>query len=57
MVKVKQKVSGGFRSLPGAAAFCRIRGYLSTMRTQGHNAWAVLTTVFTGLPTMPNLCA
>lgn len=57
MVKVKQKVSGGFRSLPGAAAFCRIRGYLSTMRKQGHNALAVLTTVFTGQPTMPKLCA
>ena len=57
MIKVKQKVSGGFRSLAGAEQFCRIRGYLSTMRKQGHNALAVLTSVFTGQPTQPQLTA
>lgn len=57
MVKVKQKVSGGFRSRSGAELFCRIRGYLSTMRKQEHNALAVLTSVFTGNPTMPRLTA
>ena len=55
MVKVRQKVSSGFRSWRGAEIFCRIRGYLSTMRKQGHNALAVLNSVFTGHPLMPRL--
>ena len=45
------------RSLAGAQIFCRIRGYLSTMRKQGHNALTVLTSVFDGKPTMPQLTA
>ena len=34
-LKVQQKVSSPFRSQAGAAAFCRIRGCLSTLCKQG----------------------
>lgn len=57
MVKVRQKVSGGFRSWTGAEVFCRIRGYLSTMRKQGHNALEVLASALAGCLIMPCLTA
>ncbi|SRR6266567_159616 len=55
MMKVKLKVSGCFRSEDGADAFCRIRGYISTMRKQGHNVLAILQSVCEGNPTRPLL--
>ncbi|HEX9412868.1 MAG TPA: IS66 family transposase [Ktedonobacterales bacterium] len=53
MLKVQQKVSGAFRSSDGAAAFACIRGYLSTLRKQGHALLAALETVFAGEPVAP----
>jgi transposase len=50
MVKVQQKISGTFRSAEGAAAFCAIRSYLSTMRKQGRSMLAAMTAVFEGSP-------
>ena len=55
MMKVKLKVSGCFRSEEGADAFCRIRGYISTMRKQGHNVHAILRSVTEGKPIRPIL--
>jgi transposase len=37
MIKVKQKISGGFRTEVFAKRFLTIRGFISTMRKQGQN--------------------
>jgi transposase len=42
MMKVKQKISGGFRTLPGAQTFATIRTFLSTMRKQGINLFQAI---------------
>ncbi|MBD3358139.1 MAG: hypothetical protein GF363_13350 [Chitinivibrionales bacterium] len=46
MTKVKQKISGCFRSYAGAQAFCRIRGYISTLRKHDLNTFEYLTKCF-----------
>jgi transposase len=51
--KVQQKVSGCFRSDPGAVAYARIRGYLATLRKQGRALLAALEAVFAGQPLAP----
>lgn len=53
MIKVQQKVSGSFRSQAGAAAFCRIRGYLSTLRKQGLHLLTALEATLRGHPVLP----
>jgi transposase len=42
MMKLRQKISGGFRSVEGAAEFAVIRSLLSTARKQGWNMLATL---------------
>ena len=55
MVKVQQKVSGAFRSLAGAEAFCAIRSYISTLRKQGRSLLPALEHVFAGSPLHPQI--
>jgi transposase len=54
MLKVQQKVSGCFRSLAGAHAFSRIRGYLSTLRKQGLPLLPALQATLAGHPLLPS---
>jgi len=55
MIKVKQKISGCFRTLAGAQVFARIRGYLSTCRKQGQDLWEACRRLALGQPFMPSV--
>jgi transposase len=54
MMKVKQKISGAFRTLQGAELFARLRSYLSTARKQGQPMLQVLTDALLGNPFIPH---
>ena len=50
MVKLKQKISGCFRTSQGAEVFCRIRSYISTVKKQGINVLDALEVALNGQP-------
>lgn len=50
MMKVQQKISGTFRNVIGARAFCRMRGFISTCRKQNFNVLDALECVLLDKP-------
>ena len=57
MVKVKQKVSGCFRTSEGAERFARIRGYISAARKNSKNIFEAIREAFRGDPFIPDAAA
>jgi len=53
MTKLKQKISGCFRTKENADTFCNLRSYLSTVKKHNHGILAALESVFTDHPYIP----
>lgn len=47
-VKVKQKISNGFRTVSGAEIYARIEGFVSTARKHNKNVFSELCDTFEG---------
>jgi transposase len=52
MVKVRQKVSGGFRRADGGNVFCQVPSHISSARKNAQHVSDVLYQAFTGTPYM-----
>ncbi len=55
MMKLRQKISGCFRTPEGTTIFCRLRSYLSTLQKQGIHLLTALRHVFLGSPLLPSI--
>jgi transposase len=55
MMRLKEKISGSYRSPNGAAIFARLRAYCSTLKKQGLDILAALTRLFHHDPLLPQL--
>ncbi|TLD39849.1 MAG: Mobile element protein [Candidatus Jettenia ecosi] len=53
MAKLKQKISGTFRSEEMAHGFCRIRSFISTVRKQSRKVMESIRTLLSGSPFIP----
>jgi transposase len=53
MAKLQQKISGCFRTVVGAKAFCAVRSYLQTAQKHGLQGLDVLVQLFRGSPWLP----
>ncbi len=54
MMKLQQKISGCFRTLPSATTFCLIRSYLSTVRKHHLNLLDAISLALAGSPFIPS---
>ncbi|KUO76341.1 MAG: hypothetical protein APF81_05010 [Desulfosporosinus sp. BRH_c37] len=57
MMKVQQKISGTFSSKHGAAIFCRIRGFISTLRKHSLSVMEGIRAAFEGNFILPPFCS
>ena len=55
MIKVKEKISGTFRSDKGAQRFCKIRSLISTAIKQNQNVFDAIKNIFLGESFLENL--
>jgi transposase len=54
MIKVKQKVSGCFRTMEGAQRFLSVRSYISTVRKNGLQIFPAIVSALSGNPFIPH---
>ena len=54
MMKLRQKISGTFRTAGGGDVFCSIRGYISTVRKNGYHVLDAIQDALRGDPFIPS---